>query len=60
MGTKSNIGLLKYVSSNYDSYILFIQEFLPNKKDFKILDFGCGTGTLLNVLKESDINCELY
>ena len=60
MGDKSNISQLKYVSSNYDSYILFIQEFLLNKKDLKILDFGCGIGNLLNVLNESDINCELY
>ena len=60
MRNRSNISLLKYVSSNYDSYLLFIKEFLPNNKDLKILDFGCGAGKLLNVLNESDINCELY
>tara|TARA_Y100001968_G_scaffold314686_1_gene340375 strand:+ start:30 stop:830 length:801 start_codon:yes stop_codon:yes gene_type:complete len=60
MAIKSNSSSLKYVSSNYFSYILFIQDLVRNKEDIKILDFGCGTAMLLQALSKSGINCKLY
>ena len=55
---------IEYLPNNYYSFILIIKKLLKTNKlknkTLNILDFGCGRGNLLKVIKNSNIDSNLY
>ena len=41
---------------NYEYFLEYLKKF-PNHKDMKVLDYGCGNGEVVKLLRKNGINC---
>ena len=46
---------MKTVNINYQYFLFYIKN-LPNSEGLKVLDFGCGNGEIVELLRNNGIN----
>ena len=44
------------MNTNYQYFLSYIKR-LPNYKKLRILDYGCGSGGIVKILRVNKINC---